>query len=1421
MNMIKYIMLSLGLLIGLTLTANKPPAKGKPSTGASNGNLELRVNCNRSNREIDLMINNVQCRLQVGGDIWWDRNNGRYIVPKVPVGSELPEVSSIFAGGVWIGGIDPGGNLKVAASAYGNGGVDYFAGPLDFETGLTDDVICQQWDQFFTVTGADVLKSIRGWEQALADGREFKIDSVPDAVRYWPGQGNIYFEDEYGFKLPETDAGLGNFWDQDDDKIYSPEKGDFPVIDIRGCEPASRKVAQELVPDEMIYWIYNDAGNTHEESGAAQIRMEVQVQAFAYATNNEINDMTFYRFKLINRAREDIRETYFAMWVDPDLGCFTDDYSGCDVGRSLAYTYNADEIDGTSGENCDTGIPTYGSNVPLIGTDYFRGPLAPKVLTTADDGMEHVVVRSDSWSPFDSIIGPDGMNKGIEPGDTVYIRDPNIASGESSNFNFELGMSSCIIYFNGGQGQPPPGQVDPQAPEDYYNYMRATWPSGEPMTFGGTGLNPGSTDFVNYSFSSPPNESGGWSMWEEGIQGLDTRTVQASGPFLLKPNAVNELIVGAVWVPDVDHPAPSLIKLTTADDIAQNLFDNCFDIIDGPDAPTVCPIALDQEIILVLNNDLIESNNANEAYSEVDILSSMDIPEEDRTYVFEGYKIFQLVNSQVSTQDLDDISKARLVAQVDQANGVSEMYNWTSSTDPNASITGNTEFIWTPELVVSGADLGIENTFRITRDQFSADDPVLINHKKYYYLAIAYAYNEYEKFNPNNPTLTQARPYLEGRRNIRTYEVIPRPIVYRDLNAAYGDGAIITRLEGVGTGGAFLDITEEDRTRMLNRYQDSLAGNQVSVADFDGRIVYKEGAGPMEVKIYNPLEVRDGRFELRILGDHTGGSTCAIDEGARWEITNLDNGDVYTSDRSIDEINEQLIVEYGFSVKISQQSFAGSNEKDNNGAVAAIEEFVVPDAEPWYRGVTDELSDVPAEVTGFASNLFDFIKNDGPEPDGNAFRADPDQNFNMLGNGYWYPFQLTSSVNQTGGGFNIPYITPGWLEDGDGQSEVRGRSLLRDLNNVDIVLTSDKSNWSRCMVLESRNRDYGFQDMMDLKEQASVDKNGLASGSAEANFINATGMSWFPGYVIDVETGKRLNIFFSENSSFDENFASDQGDPSLGNGNDMLFNPTDREILTPTYADLLQDLQANMDLRNIFLGGQHMIYVTRQEYDGCKQLRDRYSGGLLAKSNMLKSVTWTSIAMMQPGEQILSYEEGVVPTDMIFKLRVDRPYNLETTFDLDFVNSGCFTVNDSFPVYEFEILGKTPLTQDATAAESALDAINAVPNPYYAYSAYETSQVDNTVKITNLPARSIITIYSLDGKFIKQFNRDEQVFERGGANPGVINSQVLPDVEWDLQNSAGIPIASGVYLIHVSVPGVGERTIKWFGVNRKFDPAGL
>ena len=98
--------------------------------------------------------------------------------------------------------------------------------------------------------------------------------------------------------------------------------------------------------------------------------MEIRAQAFAFATNDEINSMTFYNYEMINRSTQELTNTYFAVWVDSDIGCSEDDYVGCDVQRGLGYSYNADAIDN---DGCN-GAQAIGANPPAIGVDFFEGP---------------------------------------------------------------------------------------------------------------------------------------------------------------------------------------------------------------------------------------------------------------------------------------------------------------------------------------------------------------------------------------------------------------------------------------------------------------------------------------------------------------------------------------------------------------------------------------------------------------------------------------------------------------------------------------------------------------------------------------------------------------------------------------------------------------------------------------------------------------------------------------------------------------------------------------------------------------------------------------------------------------------------------------------------------------------------------------
>jgi hypothetical protein len=1307
-----------------------------------------RSDCNQGKSRYDMQLNNVRATLLSSGDVWWDLKNAGYVVPKVQPGTGAKAVSSIFAGAVWLGGKDPSGNLKVACQTYRSATeTDFWPGPLN-ENGQTSKAVCDQWDKHFAVFRTDIDSCIRLFRAAKEKNPNNPVvdpSLIPESVKGWPANGNPYFFEVHRFTLPRTKAGLGKFHDEDQDLNYDPTKGDYPTIDIKGCNI-------DVFPDEMVFWIYNDNGNVHTNSlRSLPIQMEVQVQAFSYQTNDELNDMTFQRYKLINRAKTDIDSMYFAMWVDPDLGCYTDDYVGCDTTRSLMYVYNQDIQDGTTGCDC-AGTNTYCDKIPLLGVDYFRGP--------------------------------------------------NDENGK------ELGMSSFTYYLNASQCNPLAGTTDPNTANEYYNYLTGFWRDGTPYTFGGSGYNPNSTSKrLKFAFVDAPKlPRPYWSMSSEGLGCGDRRTIQASGPLKLKPGAVNELIIGVPWVPDIQHPAPDIRKLQEADDIAQALFDACFKIFDGPDAPSMSFIELDREIIAVLTNaPTPQSNNAAEGYKEAG-LRIPRVGNKDTNYLFQGYKVYQLHDGDVGVSDLENASKARLVAQVDIQDGISKIFNWTQQEDPN--FLGRT--INTPVLKVDGANTGIKHTFSIKEDKFATgDDKKLINHKKYYFLTIAYAYNNYLKFDGLG-NLGQRDPYVVGRRNIgdrtrgnKAYEVLPRPIVDVKLGSNYGEGAIVTRLDGIGNGGNFIELSDATIQEILTK------GSAT-----EGLLTYKPGLAPIDVKIVNPLEVVDGTYTLQIKDKDM--TDDIVEDTARWELRREGETAVVFSERNISKLNEQIIAKYGFSVSIRQVGDTGlaSTSDKTNGAVGATFKYKNV-GQPWLAGIPDDLPFVQG------LSLFNYIKTGTLEAD---FLLDPNNALAKIANYNFVPYALCDYRDFP---TDQPYITPAWQRPNNINGRIGG---ITRLNNVDIVFTSDKSKWSRCVVVETAGPYYydavtyktgvglttvGNVKNFDLRGSPSVGKDADPSdpnkpvGQVLPDETMTKGMGWFPGYAIDVETGQRLNIFFGENSVFDPGIGQ-YTDNKGGFNRDMVFNPSDQAFLNVPSAPIA----ASTFAYNAFMGGQHMVYVTNTPYDNCASIRDGLNGGSeFRKIAPLQKITWAGMLMAFPGQKMLSYKDGLIPNDLTVKLRVNNPYS-------PMKGKG---TNSTHPAYQFKLESKTPTAlANAPQVDSSLNMINIVPNPYYGYSAYEINELSTTVKITNLPPKSTVTVYTLDGRFIRQFKRDERASENNlSQNPGARYKQFAPDLEWDMKNDKGIPVASGVYLINISAEGLGQRTLKFFAINRQFDPSRL
>ena len=106
---------------------------------------------------------------------------------------------------------------------------------------------------------------------------------------------------------------------------------------------------------------------------------------------------------------------------------------------------------------------------------------------------------------------------------------------------------------------------------------------------------------------------------------------------------------------------------------------------------------------------------------------------------------------------------------------------------------------------------------------------------------------------------------------------------------------------------------------------------------------------------------------------------------------------------------------------------------------------------------------------------------------------------------------------------------------------------------------------------------------------------------------------------------------------------------------------------------------------------------------------------------------------------------------------------------------------------------------NAAIAESALELIGIVPNPYRARSVYETGSTERIARFVNLPETATIRIFTLAGTLIRTLEK---------TNPSTI-------LDWNLTTESGLPIASGLYLIHIEVPGVGETVLKFGVIQRR------
>jgi hypothetical protein len=242
------------LVVQFALAKENVGESGKVAITTSN--KTTAADCEAAESQFDLEINNVRARLLAGGDVWWNLSNAQYEVPKIDPPGSAPSVHALFAGALWVSGIDDGGNLKIAAQTYRQSGDDFWPGPID-DAGATDRATCRLWDQHFNVFGTEIDQVIA---LGQTNGYPISVGGIPQNVLKWPGKGNPYLLSD-GIEVVEN---MAPFFDFDGDGIYDPANGDYPVID-GNPDPAQCGGESFTYADQMIFWVYNDVGNIHIE----------------------------------------------------------------------------------------------------------------------------------------------------------------------------------------------------------------------------------------------------------------------------------------------------------------------------------------------------------------------------------------------------------------------------------------------------------------------------------------------------------------------------------------------------------------------------------------------------------------------------------------------------------------------------------------------------------------------------------------------------------------------------------------------------------------------------------------------------------------------------------------------------------------------------------------------------------------------------------------------------------------------------------------------------------------------------------------------------------------------------------------------------------------------------------------------------
>ncbi len=163
------------------------------------------------------------------------------------------------------------------------------------------------------------------------------------------------------------------FYDADGDGKYIPKfemknGKEIPVLYPQADEPGLQDA------DQVIWFVCNDiAGSSPWASPDIGLEEQVTLWGYKKPSNDALGNAIFKRFKLIYKgtsatpADAIIDSFYIGHWSDPDLGDYSDDYTGCDSVLGVGYVYNSKTL--------DKEYQKFNLSAPAVGYILLQGPI--------------------------------------------------------------------------------------------------------------------------------------------------------------------------------------------------------------------------------------------------------------------------------------------------------------------------------------------------------------------------------------------------------------------------------------------------------------------------------------------------------------------------------------------------------------------------------------------------------------------------------------------------------------------------------------------------------------------------------------------------------------------------------------------------------------------------------------------------------------------------------------------------------------------------------------------------------------------------------------------------------------------------------------------------------------------------------------